>query len=416
MVKLIIKNSDGTVEVKELTKGMTFKPKSGQQFYFDNLDSKKYTFSSNNEETINLTFDNNAQKYTFNFEFKEKEHSEKPILGIINDQKGMDELNQTVLKPEFKSDNIINDLKALLEQSSIVDFSTLAKQLNEKEMKSNTSINKINLEDSITDTQETNTNNNNTSTRGREVGANELTNNLLSIEDTDLNNTIKVILNATKVVNINEKDITYIVNLLDSDGKTVLVKEDVFVTLENGETITIKAGQAQGSTVTTISQSDVTSENYSITNSIKNVTSQANIEDFQIDDTVVTTTIINNVNTVEENNFEGLDMILRSSVNLRANKDLISDEDVDLSNVKTNTEHKKSIDLTNDYIDELIVEEQNIKEISDNEKILKIFNDSVQEDSTKNISNSDTQKVATNSSATNVKTLIDDDICVNPDI
>ncbi|WP_417334290.1 hypothetical protein, partial [Halarcobacter sp.] len=146
MIKVIIKNVDGSKEVRELTEGMVIKPEPGQQFYFDNLDSKKHVMSlTDGESSIELTFDSDGQKYVFNFQgmadlIKESNLSSenKSVLGIINDQEGMDELNQTVLNPEFKSDNIIRELKDLLAQTDgnanqngiiIDDFGSLVEQL-----------------------------------------------------------------------------------------------------------------------------------------------------------------------------------------------------------------------------------------------------------------------------------------------
>ncbi|NVJ54329.1 MAG: hypothetical protein HWD90_11565, partial [Campylobacteraceae bacterium] len=146
MIKVIIKNTDGSKEVKELTDGMVIKPEPGQQFYFDNLDAKKYKFNlSDGGDSIEILFNKDGQRYTFKFEDMAKLIKEsssltenKSVLGIINDQEGMDELNQTVLNPEFKSDNIIRELKDLLAQTDgnanqngiiIDDFGALAEQL-----------------------------------------------------------------------------------------------------------------------------------------------------------------------------------------------------------------------------------------------------------------------------------------------
>ncbi|RXJ77344.1 hypothetical protein CRV03_06570, partial [Arcobacter sp. F155] len=147
MIKVIIKNVDGSKEVKELTEGMLIKPEPGQQFYFDNLDSKKHVMNlTDGEASIELTFDADGQKYVFNFQgmadlIRESNltSKNKSVLGIINDQEGMDELNQTVLNPEFKSDNIIRELKDLLSKGTageeiqngiiIDDFGALAEQL-----------------------------------------------------------------------------------------------------------------------------------------------------------------------------------------------------------------------------------------------------------------------------------------------
>ncbi|RXJ89405.1 hypothetical protein CRV01_07945, partial [Arcobacter sp. CECT 8983] len=146
MIKVIIKNVDGSKEVRELTDGMVIKPEPGQQFYFENLDAKKYKFNlSDGEDSIEILFNKDGQKYKFKFEDMAKLIKEsslltenKSVLGIINDQEGMDELNQTVLNPEFKSDNIIRELKDLLAQTDgstnqngiiIDDFGSLAEQL-----------------------------------------------------------------------------------------------------------------------------------------------------------------------------------------------------------------------------------------------------------------------------------------------
>lgn len=45
MLNLIIKEPNGDYEVLKVHENMTFKPKEGQQFYFDNYSGSNYTFN-----------------------------------------------------------------------------------------------------------------------------------------------------------------------------------------------------------------------------------------------------------------------------------------------------------------------------------------------------------------------------------
>ena len=68
MIKLIIKNPDGSQTTKEITQDTTLSPSAGQQFYFDNADgSRKYTFNlADGEESVELVFAGNGERLVLN--------------------------------------------------------------------------------------------------------------------------------------------------------------------------------------------------------------------------------------------------------------------------------------------------------------------------------------------------------------
>ncbi|WP_181164788.1 immunoglobulin-like domain-containing protein, partial [Enterovibrio norvegicus] len=107
----------------------------------------------------------------------------------------------------------------------------------------------------------------------------------VSVEDT--NDTVTVKLTASDKVNEGGK-ITYTATL---EGG--VAKNDITVTLANGETITIKANETSGEIDVTVENDIYASDN--ITNSIANVTetgSNDKLEDLQADGATVTTTVV----------------------------------------------------------------------------------------------------------------------------
>ncbi|RXJ91104.1 hypothetical protein CRV01_02175, partial [Arcobacter sp. CECT 8983] len=109
---------------------------------------------------------------------------------------------------------------------------------------------------------------------------------------------------------------------------------------------------------------------------------------------------------------------------------ILGDDDIDLSDIKSNISNIEEIDLTNDLINELIVDEQSIEDLTDNENILKIFGDSGdkvkleggaenwESKGTETDSEGNTFNVyqGTSSATANVKVLIDDDVSIESDI
>ncbi|MFV0562908.1 immunoglobulin-like domain-containing protein, partial [Malaciobacter mytili] len=85
---------------------------------------------------------------------------------------------------------------------------------------------------------------------------------------------------------------------VDEKGNPSIAKEDVKITLENGETITIKAGESSGTATTTVNKDDVYKESDSISNSIKEVSGGESFEKLEADDTAVSTTISDDVDNV----------------------------------------------------------------------------------------------------------------------
>ncbi len=151
MIKLIIKNPNGLVETKEISENTTFSPSAGQQFYFDNSDgSRQYTFNlKDGESSIELVFAGNGERIVIVLEnmadfIKASDgianEKEKTVLGIMNDEDGLKELNETALNYDFEGDNVISQLKELLADTNnpdptfldgiVIDgFGALAEQL-----------------------------------------------------------------------------------------------------------------------------------------------------------------------------------------------------------------------------------------------------------------------------------------------
>ncbi|WP_147525219.1 VWA domain-containing protein [Malaciobacter canalis] len=109
---------------------------------------------------------------------------------------------------------------------------------------------------------------------------------------------------------------------------------------------------------------------------------------------------------------------------------VLTDEDIDLSNIAPKVDNIEAIDLTNDLANHIIIDEQSIEDLTDDENILKIFGDESGEDSVRlegNWTKSDGQisdddgntfnvYEGTTSGTSNIKILIDEDVSVDPDI
>ncbi|NVJ52517.1 MAG: VWA domain-containing protein, partial [Campylobacteraceae bacterium] len=109
---------------------------------------------------------------------------------------------------------------------------------------------------------------------------------------------------------------------------------------------------------------------------------------------------------------------------------ILENDDIDLSDIKSNVNNIEEIDLTNDFINELIVDEQSIEDLTDDENILKIFGDSgdkvMLEGGADNWVNKGTETDSdgntfnvyqgTSSATANVTVLIDDDVSIESDI
>ena len=127
MIKLILKNIDGSQSTQNISKDISLDTSLGQELYFINLDGLEYSINLvEDEKSIELVFINNGieQKiliHNMTDLIKTSEQltlkESKSVLGIINDQEGLNELNNTALNDDFKSDNVIRALKELLEES-----------------------------------------------------------------------------------------------------------------------------------------------------------------------------------------------------------------------------------------------------------------------------------------------------------
>ncbi|AXH10801.1 large adhesive protein [Malaciobacter halophilus] len=124
MLKLIVKEANGEVKSLDVTDNLVITPKAGQQYYFNNLDGHQYTMNlQDSEKSIVLNMDLGTQKVKIIFKnmvdlVLEENIQDKSVLGIIKDEEGLDELNQTVLNDNFNGDDVIKSLKDLLAQSS----------------------------------------------------------------------------------------------------------------------------------------------------------------------------------------------------------------------------------------------------------------------------------------------------------
>lgn len=158
MLKIIIKDLEGVQNIDILSKEKTLFVKESQQIFFDNLDAKKYSFNLlDGENSIELKFLDKNGEYThiklenmanlIKKSYGVKNENLKTVLGIINDDEGMNELEQTVLNPSFQGNDIISNLKELLSKSEqdeenvngiiIDDFGSLVEALESSEANEN---------------------------------------------------------------------------------------------------------------------------------------------------------------------------------------------------------------------------------------------------------------------------------------
>ncbi|WP_147525221.1 immunoglobulin-like domain-containing protein [Malaciobacter canalis] len=263
MLKLMIKEANGEVKSLDVTENLVISPKAGQQFYFNNLDGHKYTMSlQDSEKSVVLNMDLGTTKVKIIFKnivdsILEENIEDKNILGIIKDQEGLDELNQTVLNDDFKGDDVIKSLKDLLAQSSINpeetngviidDFGSLTSVLEaaaaggaEGDTSTFRPINFNDADDvnilggrSRLDTQLDGLDSNipdRDGTPGNGAGDTEVT----------------ITLSATSQITEDDNSITYTANL------STPALADMTITLSNGAVINISAGSTTGSVVASI--------------------------------------------------------------------------------------------------------------------------------------------------------------------
>ncbi|WP_298749168.1 hypothetical protein, partial [uncultured Arcobacter sp.] len=125
MMNLILKQPNGSYEVIKVDKDMVFDPKEGEGFYFDNFSGSDYVVNLINggssielvlgtEPPIKLVFNGMADLIKAN---SSNPDAPKTVLSIINDAEGIYDLQQTVLNPEFKGDDVYASLRELLDQN-----------------------------------------------------------------------------------------------------------------------------------------------------------------------------------------------------------------------------------------------------------------------------------------------------------
>ncbi|MCT7635310.1 VCBS domain-containing protein [Aliarcobacter butzleri] len=115
----------------------------------------------------------------------------------------------------------------------------------------------------------------------------------------DTEDTVTVVLSATKSTSEDGGSIVYTATLTNKDGLPVTAKEAVTVTLENGETIIIPVGGTTAdSDPVAVNRDDVYKETDSISNAIKTVSGGESFEDLQANKSTVVTTIEDDKDTV----------------------------------------------------------------------------------------------------------------------
>ncbi len=121
---------------------------------------------------------------------------------------------------------------------------------------------------------------------------------IVSTMITDDVDVVKAILSATPSVSEDGGNIIYTVDLVDEYGKKVVAKEDIVITLENGEIIIIKPGESTGTVITVVDRDDIYKDIDSVSNSIKTLDGGDEFEKLEVDDSVVSTTIIDDMDNI----------------------------------------------------------------------------------------------------------------------
>ncbi|MGB7400953.1 MAG: cadherin repeat domain-containing protein, partial [Arcobacter sp.] len=121
-MNLIIKQPNGSYREIEVNKNTTFTPKEGEQYFLDNSKNPGYALNLiDGESSIQLVLGTNPKlKLTFDGMadlIKSNGEENKTVLSVIYDKEGMTDLKETVLNPDFKSDDIIKDLEARLDEN-----------------------------------------------------------------------------------------------------------------------------------------------------------------------------------------------------------------------------------------------------------------------------------------------------------
>ncbi|ADG94177.1 von Willebrand factor type A [Arcobacter nitrofigilis DSM 7299] len=121
-MNLIIKEPNGSYREIEVNKNTTFSPKEGEQYFLDNSKNPGYSLNLiDGQSSIQLIIGTNPKlKLTFDGMadlIKSNGEENKTVLSVIYDKEGMTDLKDTVLNPDFKSDDIIRDLQARLDEN-----------------------------------------------------------------------------------------------------------------------------------------------------------------------------------------------------------------------------------------------------------------------------------------------------------
>ncbi|RXI43520.1 hypothetical protein CRU99_07145 [Malaciobacter mytili] len=312
MLKGIIKNIENESENLILNKDIVLKLKANEQFFIDNSEGVSYKIDLiDNGKSIQIVFETQPKMVITLDNMVELISNSQSLIGIIDTKEGLKEFNQIVINNEFNSDNVIASLKEHLSKSSINenlkdgiiidDFASLTNSIEATatgtDVKSNSST--FNNNELIAE-------NENNILEGRSRLDESLSEGNQNVVDRDKMEElveekiiVKAQLSATSSVSEDGGVITYTVSLVDENGDAAVAKEDVKITLNNGETITIKAGDSTGTATTTINKDDVYKESDSISNSIKEVSGGESFEKLEADDTSVSTTISDDEDVVK---------------------------------------------------------------------------------------------------------------------
>ncbi|MCJ8328073.1 MAG: hypothetical protein MJK08_13340, partial [Campylobacterales bacterium] len=126
-MKLFIRTYDGTYKTQEITENIILEPVKGEQLYFDNSHSDYLFNIIDSGKSIEIIFVVNSERIKVILKgmiplITETQNlnnqNYKSILGIVNDEEGFRELEETVLNSNYHDNNIIDRLKSLLEEST----------------------------------------------------------------------------------------------------------------------------------------------------------------------------------------------------------------------------------------------------------------------------------------------------------
>ncbi|MFY9075995.1 hypothetical protein OZZ08_13695, partial [Malaciobacter mytili] len=246
MLKGMLKGQVGEAKILELNKNLVLDLSEKEQFFIDNSEGINYKINLiDNDKSIQIVFETNPQISIVLNNIVNLISTKDCVLGIINTKEGLDELNQTVLNPNFEGDNIIASLKKLLSTSSlgedikdgiiIDDFASLTTAIEVTAAGNSIKADTSTFKNYAFDTELSNNVLFNERTRIDEEP-------IVKQEKSEINTSkkeeiviteesvVKAVLSATSSVSEDGGSITYTVNLVDENGNPAVAKEDVVIT------------------------------------------------------------------------------------------------------------------------------------------------------------------------------------------